>query len=90
MLPPFRIGCQAIEYRQGFIEVQPLIHPGLVNLEVWMVDPDIDLTNKWVSDDAIPDEKVTDNVELELTPSQARSLANSLLEFATIAEKQTH
>lgn len=88
MSNPFRIRCDTISYRQGFIEVQSQIHPGKVNIEVWQVDPDVNISGTWVSDDSISDDNITGNTELELTPSQTRSLAESLLAAASFAERE--
>lgn len=86
MLDPFRVQCNAVNYRQGIIEVIGGIHPGLVNLETFQLHVDVNLSG----DD--PESKLTDNnytanTELELTPPQARSLAAALLAAAEEAEQ---
>jgi hypothetical protein len=85
---PFRLRCDAIRYRQGFVETKN-IHPGLVNIEAWEVDTAISPLPVWVSDESLPDTAIVGNIELELTPLQARLLAESLLNAASIAETQS-
>ena len=84
-----RLRCCSIRYRQGFFEVTSNTHPGLVNLEAGDVSPDCDLASiEWVDDDALLDEDVQANTELELTPAEARALGNALLEAADDAEAE--
>lgn len=33
----FRVRCDSVRYRQGFMEVTGQIHPGPVNIETWRV-----------------------------------------------------
>jgi hypothetical protein len=88
MPSPFRLRCDAIRYRQGFVETGN-VHPGLVNIEVWEVDTAISPFPAWVTDGSLPDTAIVGNIELELTPLQARLLAESLLNAASIAETQS-
>ena len=75
----FRVRCDAVKYRQGFIEVVGQIHPGLVNVETWQVGVEADITGLDVGSDALTDTDFIANTELELTPVQARSLAAALV-----------
>jgi hypothetical protein len=76
----FRLKCDSIDYRQGFIEVIPAIHDGCINIETWQIDPHTNLSNaKWVDDISILDSSSIANTELELTATQARNLAAALL-----------
>ena len=73
-----KIKCNAIDYRKGFIEVTTNGHAGLINLECWNVQAGEDISK--VTDDLSPikDEYFTGNVELELTPENAKELIKSL------------
>lgn len=82
----FRLRCEAVAYRQGFIEVQPQIHSGFVNIELWQVDPESNPEAVWVCDELLFDDMVIGNVELELTPFQARLLAEALIAAASQVE----
>lgn len=76
----FRIKCDSIAYRQGFIEVTSGIHEGCVNIEMWDIAADASLGDvTWVDDRAIPDSSIIANTEIELSTEQARSLAEALL-----------
>ncbi|MET7012928.1 hypothetical protein [Uliginosibacterium flavum] len=68
-----RIRCAAISYRQGFVEVLPNIHAGLVNLETWRLNPEVDANCKVLADDI-----VTSNTELEMTVAEAEKLVEML------------
>jgi hypothetical protein len=82
----FRVRCDAVKYRQGFIEVIGQIHPGLVNVETWQVRPQADISGLDVESDRLTDADFVANTELELTPGQARSLAAALVAAADAAE----
>ncbi len=85
---PFRLTCDSIAYRKGFIEVSPAIHDGCVNIETWDIDADTILSDvTWLDDPSIPDSSVIANTELELTAEQARSLAEALLAAAQSFEQ---
>jgi hypothetical protein len=80
---PFRIKCDSIDYRQGFIEVTPGIHVGCVNIETWDIATDTSLDSAaWVDHPSVADTSILANTEMELTAQQARSLAKALLEAA--------
>ena len=78
----FRVRCDAVKYRQGFIEVVGEIHPGLVNVETWQVGVEADITELYPESDELTDDDFVANTELELTPAQARSLAAALVAAA--------
>ena len=82
----FRVRCDTVKYRQGFIEVVGQIHPGLVNVETWEVSAEADITGLDVDSDSLTDDDFVANTELELTPQQARSLAAALVAAADAAE----
>jgi hypothetical protein len=63
-----------VPYRQGWVEVVPNVHAGHVNLEAWSVAPEVDMSVPSVTLSSLPDEAVTDNVEIELTVAQAKQL----------------
>jgi hypothetical protein len=86
---PFRIKCDSISYRQGFIEVIPAIHEGCVNIETWQLEPSTSLNDMmWVDEPPIPDGSVSANTELELTAAQACELAEALLAAARSMKTQ--
>lgn len=72
------IKCNGISYRQGFIEVTGKIHPGHINVEVWNVATDVNIDGLSIRTDAIPENAVTGNVELELNVEQAKELVAKL------------
>jgi hypothetical protein len=86
MPDPFRVRCDAVKYRQGFIEVIGQIHPGLVNVETWQVTPAADISGLDVESDRLTDADFVANTELELTPALARSLAAALAAAADAVE----
>lgn len=74
----FRLKCDSVVYRKGFIEVTPAIHDGCVNIETWGIDADTNLEHvAWVDD--VSDSSVVANCELEMTLDPARNLAESIL-----------
>jgi hypothetical protein len=74
-----QIRCDGILYRQGFIEVQPNIHDGFVNIETWMVNPALNIANaKSIADLEIVDADFIRNTELELTINQTNELIIAL------------
>ena len=82
-LTPFRVKCDTIAYRKGFIEVTARIHDRCVCLETWDIDTDTSIADAtWVDDSSIPDSSVLGNTELELTADEARNLAQALLAAA--------
>lgn len=84
----FRVRCDKVKYRQGFIEVVAQIHPGLVNLETWQVSVEVDITGLHQESDELTDDDFEANTELELTPAQARSLAAALVAAADAVEAE--
>ena len=82
----FWVRCDAVKYRQGFIEVTGHIHPGLVNVETWQVSVEADTSGFYPESDGLTDDDFVANVELELTPAQARSLAAALVAAADALE----
>lgn len=79
----FRIKCDAISYRKGFLEVSAKIHAGCVNIEAWEIDAETNITDvEWVDDLSIADSSVVGSTELELTVNQVRKLAAALLAAA--------
>jgi hypothetical protein len=86
MADRFRVRCDAVKYRQGFIEVISQIHPGLVNVETWQVDAEADISGLYPESDGLTDDNFVANTELELTPAQARSLAAAMVAAANAVE----
>jgi hypothetical protein len=84
----FRARCDAVKYRQGFIEVIGQIHPGLVNVETWQVSVETDISGLDLESDGLTDDDFVANTELELTPAQARSLAAALMAAADAVEAE--
>jgi hypothetical protein len=72
------IKCNDIPYRQGFIEVASGIHPHHVNVEIWNVHPDRDISGLSLTDQAISDKEIIGNTEIELNVSQASALIEAL------------
>jgi hypothetical protein len=79
------IKCNSIEYRKGYIEVLGNIHIDCINLEVWNIHPDIDITSIDLSDDSIPDKAVIANTEIELTIEKAELLVQQLSKAINVA-----
>lgn len=85
----FRVRCNAVRYRQGFIEVISQIHPGLVNMETWEINAAVDIAGLNLGEGAFTDDDFVANTELELTPAQARALAAALMNAADRTEGGT-
>lgn len=85
----YRLVCMTVPYRRGSFEVVPGIHPGLVNVEAWAIDPEWPLPERETIEHGIPDNAYTGNVEIELTPEEARRFAAAILEAADAAERTT-
>ena len=81
-----RVKCSGVGYRQGWVEVTANIHAGHVNLEVWNVAPEVDMSVPSVALASVPDEVVTGNVEVELTLAQAKQLLVALRVAIEVAE----
>lgn len=73
-----KIRFNDVRYRQGFLEVTANIHPGHINLEIWEIHPDLDISEKRFDDEAITDDCVQANTEIELNVEQAKALVASL------------
>lgn len=85
-MPLPKIRCCDIDYRQGFVEILPGIHPGHVNLEVWNVRSDVPLATFDWGDPAL-DDCYTNNVELELSLDEARAMAGRLQSAIAAVER---
>jgi hypothetical protein len=85
----FQVRCDAVKYRQDFIEVIGQIHPGLVNVETWQACVDADITGLYPDSEGLNDDDFNANIELELTPEQARSLAAALVAAADAVESRS-
>ena len=72
------IRCNSIAYRQGFIEVQPAIHDNCINIETWQIDPNTDISAINLTDDALSENAITGNTELELSIENAEQLVGLL------------
>ena len=72
------IRCNGVPYRQGFIQVASGIHPQHVNVEIWNVHPDRDISNLSLTDQAVSDEAIVGNTEIELSVTQANALIEAL------------
>ena len=87
MSQPFKIKCNSVSYRQGFIESSPAIHPGCVNLETWEVSPPVDIAKSDLQ--SVPDDRITANTEIELTVDEAHALGNALIAAANATASAT-
>ena len=67
------IKCNGVNYRQGYLEVMN-VHDGFVNLEVWKIHPDIDISNSLLESSDIEDKDVVGNVEIELSADNVKDL----------------
>jgi hypothetical protein len=85
---PKRIRCNNINYRKGFIEVFPGIHPGFINLETWDIHPDVDISERNLSDDSIPDDAVVSNSEIEMSVKEAEELVQLLQDAISEVKSQ--
>jgi len=71
-----KIRCKDVSYRSGFIEVNPGIHDGHVNLEIWNTAPD--RVSMIVDEGSLTDEDVVAVTEIELSVPQTRELIRQL------------
>lgn len=69
--PRCRVECRSVPYRSGFVEIG-LVHPGLINIEVFNIDPDLLAVGRDVRDGG--HDSVTGNTEVEMTISEATRL----------------
>ncbi len=72
-----------VDYRKGYIEVIPNIHECFINLEVWNIHPDFDLSKIDMSNEEFPDNGITSNTEIEININEAEALINILQESIT-------
>lgn len=84
------IKCNFIKYRKGYIEVLGSIHKGCVNLEVWNIHPNIDITEIDLGDKSMTDDAVTANAEIELTTKEAETLVQQLTEAIKVAREKSN
>lgn len=82
------IKCNSIEYRKGYIEVLGGIHTDCVNLEVWNIHPDVDITDIELGDDSMSDDAVISNTEIELTIEKAELLVRQLTEAIRVVREK--
>ena len=80
-----RIFCDNVEYRKGVIELSADIHPGLINLEVFGVKSDVDLSVA-PSPNFDLEELVKNRTEVELSLLQAKELSEQLQNAISIIE----
>jgi len=71
-----KIHCKDISYRSGFVDVNPGVHDGHVNLEIWNVDPD--RSSKIVAEGSLTDDDVVAVTEIELSVTQTKELIRQL------------
>lgn len=82
-----KIKCDGVNYRKGFVELSNNIHENHINLEVWGVHPDYDISEVGSSFNEIPEESFIGNVELELNLESAKALVQELSSFINNLEK---
>ena len=85
-----KIRCNDVRYRQGFVEVTSDIHAEHINVEVWNVHPDWDISDKAFDDTRLSDEAFVGNVELELSTEQAKALIEQLQASIRKIQRSTH
>ena len=85
-----RICCNNVTYRKGAVEVRPNIHEGFVNLEIWNVAPDIDISRARSDLGMLPEGAVTANTEIELNTSEAELLIRLLQEAVKQAKERSN
>ena len=79
------IKCNTIEYRKGFVEVRANIHDDNINIEVWNIDPDVNITNVSLGDYSLKDESIIANTEIELSIINAEDLILQLQEAINVS-----
>lgn len=79
------IKCNGIAYRQGFVEISAGIHPQHVNVEIWNVHPDQNLSSLSRVDEVATDNAIIGNTEVELTISEANALIEALRKAVQLA-----
>jgi len=73
-----KIKCNGVNYRQGYIEVDSQIHREHINIEIWNVHPDLDISNEQSDVSQLNDSDVIGNTEIELSVEQAELLIKKL------------
>ena len=86
MVKVIKIKCNNINYRKGYIEVIPNIHEGYINLEIWNIHPDVDLSKTDIKSENFPDSGVTSNTEIEISINEAEVLISKLQDSITKAK----
>ena len=84
------IKCNSIEYRKGYIEVRGDIHSDCVNMEVWNIHPDVNISSIDLGDNSMPDEAVTANTEIELSIQKAEDLVLQLTKAIEVSRARKH
>lgn len=84
--PDCRVECRSVPYRSGVIEIG-LVHPGLINIEVFNIDPDKLPIGCDVRAHDAPLDAVTENTEVEMTVSEATRLIGLLRDAIEQAER---
>jgi hypothetical protein len=82
-----KIVCNGINYRKGFIEASGDVHSGFLNIEVWNVAPELDISPGALRFEEIPEEAFVGNTEIELTIENAEELLSVLKDLITDAKK---
>ena len=72
------IKCNSVEYRKGYIEVLAGIHDECVNLEVWNIQPEVDISSADLGDESLLEDAVVSNTEIELSLEKAELLIQLL------------
>jgi len=71
--------CNSVEYRKGYIEVAPNIHPNCINIELWEISAEKDISNLNFDDEnSFVDKDVVANIELELSIQETKALISKL------------
>ena len=81
------IKCNDIPYRQGYIEVTSGVHPNHINVEIWNIHPDQDISDQHLNGQAISDKDIVGNTEIELSILQATLLIKALKNAINFAER---
>ena len=84
------IKCNSVNYRKGYIEAKGNIHESCVNLEVWNIHPDTDISEINIDDNSVNNEAVTANTEIELSIKNAEELVKQLIQAIKSAREITN
>jgi len=79
------IRCNGVSYRQGFVEVSSGIHARHVNVEVFNVHPDQDISSLSRPDQLASEDAIVGNTEVELSISEANALIEALRKAVQLA-----